>query len=141
MLKIELPEYTFSFEINDFKKLKDGYQWCKTSYGIESEIHNIHFFNKDWETLDNGEVEALAKKLDDFIEGKVIKEERLGFTEPDFVFMLRPRKLEDGIDDIKMDVCISLWESNMRLSGEKVEFSLYREDIEKFRDYLKGLSD
>lgn len=135
-------------QINGYKPTnRDNWdsEWCKCDFGFASGDW-LNYHGKNDEVLLSSEVEELAEAFTELLDNKLLKVKEIICMEPDFVFKLYPQTdLTDNpkytyiqpdyeIQDIYLEWKIYFWHEG--LTDNYLTVTLYREEIERLRDYL-----
>lgn len=145
-LRLDLDGVILNMQIRGYaksSKLNWDEAWCDVEYSFVCEP----WFNygADNEMLLAGEVENLAKMLDDLLSNRMEEAKEFECIEPDFKFVLNPKKdlrldpkcscIRPGceIKDIGMEWRIPFWYG----TENYMSVMFYREDIEDLLVYLK----
>lgn len=138
-VKLRIDDY------EDPSKHDFGDVWCDCGYSFRFG-NAINYYEDHDEILTPEEVDELVIVLSDLLDGKVSEPREIPMTEPDFVFMLYPQKdlrtdpkytyVAPGyeIQDIYVEWRIYFW--NGGLTDNFLTITLFRKDIEAFRDFL-----
>lgn len=145
---LDLCGITMKMRINGYHpSTKDRWdeEWCKVDFSFISEGW-LNYQRVTDEVLLSSEIEELAQSLDDLLTDKLSEEKVIECIEPDFKFVLVPKRdlrndpqiayVQKGyeIADIYMDMKIYFWHEG--LTDNYLSVSFGRSDIECFRDYL-----
>ena len=138
-VKLRIDDY------EDPSKHDFGDVWCDCGYSFRFG-NAINYYKDHDEILTPEEVDQLVIVLSELLEGKVSEPREVPMTEPDFFFMLYPQKdlrtdpkytyVAPGyeIQDIYVEWRIYFW--NGGLTDNFLTITLFRKDIEAFRDFL-----
>lgn len=140
-LKLDLCGIEMNLRIKQYEKAdKDNWdcQWCRIDCLFHSKSWLNYQITND-EILLSCEVEELAKVLDDLLNDKLLNKTTLDFIEPDFNFILYPKRHVHTlkgyeIGDISMEMEVFFW--NGVLTENHLSLTFYREDIQYLKNYL-----
>jgi hypothetical protein len=145
---IESGETIFKFNIirignNNTHDYKDLDYWLIIEASVENRIFNYYHQN---ETLEYQDIILIRDSFNKLLSGETREQIEIGFTEPDFEFLLypaisfselkKPLEIWRTDEDICADFIINLTESDGAYNGERYIFPLNRKDITIWRDYL-----
>lgn len=114
-------------------------EWCRCSF-LFSSGDWLNYHKEDDEILLCSEIDGLVDNLTELLNNEISEEKELACMEPDFVFKLYPQT--DLRKDPKctyvapehVEWSICFW--NEGLTGNYLTVTLYRDEIERLRDYL-----
>lgn len=107
--------------------------WCECDFSFKASPC-LDYEIKNDELLLSSEVNELSKLLTMHLNGELCEDVEYFCLESDFVFrFFQERNVKEG-KDICLEWCVYLWHDNC--TENFMTFTLFREDIEKFRDYL-----
>ena len=120
-------------------------QWCNCSFlFVAGDWLNLH--REDDEILLSSEIEELEAYLTELLTDKLSEVKEFTFVEPDFVFILHPKKdirndpkyvyVRPGyeIEDVYLEWKIFIWDGG--LTDNYVSITLSRKEVVFLRDYL-----
>ena len=146
--KLNLSGIVMNMRIKGYepsKKEKWDCQWCDIDFSFISKPWLKYRCDNDIVML-SCEVETLAKALDDLLNDKLSEVKAIECIEPDFNFILYPKKdlrkdpkytyIQDGyeIEDVYMEMKIFFWDKGITNNFLSVTF--YRSDIKYLKNYL-----
>jgi len=151
MLELDVYGMKVSLGIKDYKvsnrETWDS-DWCRCDFVFKfGDIIDYQRF--DNEVLLSDEVVDLEEKLSLLLEDKIDEVTEVKFIEPDFIFMLHPKRdlredpkytyIREGyeIEDILVEWKIYFW--NGGLTDNHLTVTLSRKHIVELRDYLKSV--
>ena len=121
-------------------------QWCNVDFSFRF-ANYLNYHGESAEVLLSAEVESLETALTQLLRDQVTEISTLSFVEPDFKFILHPKrdKRKDGvicrpgteIADIYLEWKIYFWDDG--LTDNHLTVVLDRDDIRAFRDYLSDI--
>ncbi|MCM1415747.1 MAG: hypothetical protein NC430_07460 [bacterium] len=150
-IMLNLDGIEFQFRISDYRKSTNvnwDVEWCRVDLKLQAQEWLNYQIVKD-ETLLAVEVEQIRDKIDDLLNGSLKKFETIECIEPDFAFYLYPQKdvemapfavhtkAEKEVVDISMDLAVSFWDKEGRLTTNRLLLAFGREDMEKLSCYLR----
>lgn len=146
--KMDTSGIKIALRISDYKPSSRDHwddEWCNSDFRFSSgEWLNYHRENQ--EVFLSIELEELEKELTALLENKLSEIKEFTCIEPDFVFELYPQI--DIRDDPNLvyvrpgfevqDICLEwkIYFSSDGLTDHYLTITLYRNEIERFRDYL-----
>lgn len=148
-LNLDLSGIRFSMQIRNYRKVSaDDWDstWCETDFSFISDEW-LNYKKENDEIFLAREIENLAKELDDLLNDKLDTPTEFNCIEPDFNFILNPKKdlrldpkiayVRPGceIEDIDMEWKVSFWHEG--LTDNYLSVSLVRSDIECLLLYLR----
>lgn len=129
-LKLDIRGYD-----KDYDKVADN-AWCECDFSFKASPWLDYEINND-ELLLSSEVDELSKLLTMHLNGELSEDIEYFCLESDFVFKFyQERNIVDG-KDICLEWCVYLWHDYW--TENFMTFTLFREDIEKLRDYLMSI--
>ena len=150
-LKLDLDGIKLWFKVKGYKKSTDSNwddEWCTVELNVQSE--NWLNYAQSGELLLACEVEEILSLFEDLTEDKIQESREVEFVEPDFGFVLNPKKdLRDDprytyvkpgceIVDIDAELRVSFW--NGGLTANYLSLNMDREDIIAFITYLRVIT-
>ncbi|MBR5164075.1 MAG: hypothetical protein IKW87_00740 [Ruminococcus sp.] len=154
-LYLDLDGIEFHFCITEYEKsipenlYKLYDQWCIVKLSLHSESWLNYQISS--EILLSCEVEEIRDKISDLLEDKIQAQEVMEFIEPDFTFVLNPKKnlrndskytyIAHGheIVDIDADLQIHFW--NDGLTANYLSLCFDRKDLECLLIYLRCITN
>ncbi len=151
-LKLNLDGIKLYFKISGYKKTnpeKWDDEWCGVELTIQSE--NWLNYSQSGGLLLACEVEEILSLLEDLIDDRISEQKEVEFIEPDFKFILNPKKdlrensrytyVKPGCEIIDIDVefRVSFW--NGGLTANYLSLCMDRSDILVFITYLKTVTN
>lgn len=144
--KLDLDGIDMILRIKGYERYsKEPYQWCDTDFSFVNDSW-LNYYADNAEVLLPSEIDWLANSLDDLLAGKLKKVNFLDCLEPNYRFILYPKKeFRDNhepeylksireIEDVYMNLKIYFW--NGYLSENNLSLVFYRKNIEYLRNYL-----
>ena len=140
------------FNVKGYKKSTDN-NWADEWCGVELNVQSESWLNysQSGELLLACEVEEILSLFEDLAEDRFSEPRELEFIEPDFKFMLNPKKdlrqdpqyvyVQPGheIVDIDAEFKVTFW--NGGLTANYLSLCMDREDILAFTMYLKVITN
>lgn len=151
-LYLDLDGIEFHFRVKNYRQStreKWDVEWCKVDLTVQS--RNWLNYQLSSEILLAYEVEKIRDKISDLLEDKIKIQEEMGFIEPDFTFVLNPKKnLRDDskytyvatgyeIVDIDADLQIHFWDDG--LTANYLSLCFDRNDLECLLAYLRCITN
>ena len=129
-LKLDIRGYDKNYD-----KISDN-AWCECDFSFKASPW-LDYKIKNDEMLLSSEVDELSKLLTMHLNGELREDIEYFCLESDFVFKFYyDRNVEDG-KNIYIEWCVYLWHDYC--TENFMTFTLFREDIEKLRDYLMSI--
>lgn len=144
-LRLDLEGIDASLEINNYHpstQEKWDEEWCEVSFSITSGSW-LNYGKLDNQILLCSEVEELRDMLKKLLLDEVSESAELSFIEPDFVFDITPKRIEQQLsmfDEFPkvysafVDWKIYFWSDG--LTSNYLNLCLCEEDIEHLKNYL-----
>lgn len=148
-LKLDLDGIKVAMRIRNYiKPPKDDWDstWCKTDFSFSSDEW-LNYHKENDEVFLAREIEELAGSLDDLLNDRIVQPTEFSCIEPDFVFMLNPKKdlredprvtyIRPGCEivDIDAEWRVTFWHDG--LTANYLSVTLGRKDIEYLLLYLQ----
>ncbi len=135
-MKFTIDNYT-DFELDIDRTHKDEAneddRWCKVSLRVKNKVLDYKIEEK--EIFLEYEIENLAEKLGELLDGKLEEDEQVEFFQPDLEFLLYPSEdVEESIVDIRLNII-----QDGVLSADYYNLCILKEDIEKIYQYLRSV--
>ena len=150
-LKLNLDGTILYFNVRGYRKSTDSNwtdEWCSVEINVRS--GNWLSYSQSGELLLACEVEEILSLFKDLIEDKITESKEVEFIEPDFKFILNPKKdLRDDprytyvkpgheIVDIDAEFRVFFWDGG--LTANYLSLRMDREDITAFITYLSVIT-
>ncbi|MCR5015963.1 MAG: hypothetical protein K6A75_05255 [Ruminococcus sp.] len=151
-LYLKLDGIEFHFRVKNYRKStreKWNIEWCRVDLTVHSENWLNYQLSSD--ILLACEVEEIRERISDLLEDKIKVQEVMKFIEPDFTFVLNPKKdLRDDskysyvapgyeIVDIDAEFQIHFW--NDGLTANYLSLCFDRNDLECLLVYLRCITN
>ena len=151
-LKLNLDGIKLYFNIKGYRKSSNSNwddEWCGVELNVLSE--NWLNYSQSGELLLACEVEEILLLFEDLVEDRILEPREIEFIEPDFKFVLNPKKnlmqdsryiyVRPGHENVDIDaeLKVSFW--NGYLTANYLSLCLNREDILDFITYLKVITN
>lgn len=147
-LKLNLDGIKLYFNIKGYRQSTDANwtdEWCGVELSVQSE--NWLNYSQSGELLLACEVEEILSLLEDLIEDRISEPREIEFIEPDFKFILNPKKdlsqdprytyIKPGCEIVDIDAELKVCFWNGGLTANYMSLCMDREDILAFIIYLK----
>lgn len=153
-LKLNLEGIDFHFRISKYRKsTRENWddEWCEVDLTLQARKWLNYQIVSD-EILLAIEVEEIRDRIEDLLNDKLDKPEKIECIEPDFELHLHPKEdirnnpdivyVKPGceIADIDMDFQVSFWDSNGGSSANRLLLSFGRTDLEILLCYLRYIT-
>ena len=150
-LKLNLDGIKLYFKVTGYRKSTDtdwSDEWCGVEFSVQSE--SWLNYSQSGELMLACEVEEVLSLFEDLVEDRIFEPREIEFIEPDFKFLLNPKKdlrqdprytyVKPGheIVDINAEFKVCFW--NGGLTDNYLSLCMDREDILAFIVYLKVIT-